>query len=45
VKCEKRAKNAKKEVFEFKMSDILKKKWTSWGCSIFEHTEYVLKGI
>jgi hypothetical protein len=39
------AKNAKKEVFELKMSDILMKKWRSWGCSIFEHTDHVLRRI
>jgi hypothetical protein len=42
VKHEKRAKNAKKEVFEFKLISILVKKWMSWGCSIFEHTDHVL---
>jgi hypothetical protein len=32
-KCKKKAKNAKNEVFEFKMSSIWVKKWTPWGAA------------
>jgi hypothetical protein len=44
-KTRKMDKNAKNEVFEFKMSDFWMKKWTSWGCSIFEHADQVLNGF
>jgi hypothetical protein len=43
AKCEKRAKNAKKEVFELKKSDIGIKKWASCRCSIFALNDQVLK--
>jgi hypothetical protein len=42
--CEK-GKKCKNKVFELKMSDIWMKKWTSWGCSIFELTDQVLNGF
>jgi hypothetical protein len=42
VKREKRAKIVKNEVFELEMISIWAKKWTPWGCSIFEHNDQVL---